>query len=206
MVLTHCLLLRVQADLGARDWATWSRASLKPAHHQVRVTCTAKEESGQALSHVYVHFEQAIPLNVDKTAPWEISLSQWAGHGAQASRMQLVLDCTCASPNAPITAHYPVQTDPAPGWEEEIALWYAQEHMPGLAMVDGCVRAQRFTNHDHGPTSFACYDLTAAEVMGSPAWLAVRATDWSSRCRPHFTNTLRTRFPYTVTQTASQIL
>ena len=194
MVLTHCLLLRVQADLGARDWATWSRASLKPAPHQLRVTCTAQDENDQALSHVYIHFEQATPLNLDQTAPWEISLSQWAGHGAQASRLQLVLDCACASPNAPITAHYTVQTDPAAGWEDEIAQWYAQEHMPGLAMVAGCVRAQRFTNHDHGPTSFACYDLTAAEVMGSPAWLAVRATDWSSRCRPHFTNTRRTFF------------
>ena len=194
MVLTHCLLLRLQADLAARDWTTWSRASLKPAPHQLRVTCTAQDENDQALSHVYVHFEQATLLNLDQTAPWEISLSKWAGHGAQASRMQLVLDCACASPNAPITAHYAVQTDPAAGWEDEIAQWYAQEHMPGLAMVAGCVRAQRYINHDHGPTSFACYDLTAAEVMGSPAWLAVRATDWSSRCRPHFTNTRRTFF------------
>ena len=52
MVLTHCLLLRLQADLGARDWTTWSRASLKPAPHQLRVTCTAQDENDQALSHV----------------------------------------------------------------------------------------------------------------------------------------------------------
>jgi hypothetical protein len=194
MVLTDCLLLRLQADLGARDWTTWSWASLTPAPLQVRVSCTAQDENGQALTHVYVHFEQAALLNVDQTLPWETSLSHWAGHAAQASRLQLVLDCPCASPSAPITTHYTVQTDPAVGWEDEIAQWYAQEHMPGLAMVDGCVRAQRYTNHDHGPSSFACYDLTAAEVMGSPAWLAVRATDWSSRCRPHFTHTRRTFF------------
>jgi len=59
--------------------------------------------------------------------------------------------------------------------------------------VERCVIVQSAV-HDHGPTSFASYDLTAAEVMGSPAWLAVRATDWSSRCRPHFTNTRRTFF------------
>ena len=194
MVLTDCLLLRLQADLGARDWTTWSWASLTPAPQQVRVSCTAKDENGQALTHVYVHFESAAHLSLDQTVPWETSLSQWAGHNAQASRLQLVLDCACASPNAPISAHYTVQTDPAVGWEDEIAQWYAQEHMPGLAMVDGCVRAQRYTNHDHGPSSFACYDLTAAEVMGSPAWLVVRATDWSSRCRPHFTHTRRTFF------------
>jgi hypothetical protein len=194
MALTHCLLLRLQADMGARDWATWARASLSPAAHQVRVTCTAKDENDQGLTHVYVHFEQAALLNLDQVAPWEISLSQWAGHGAQASRLELVLDCTCASPNAHIATHYTVQTDPAVGWEDEIAQWYAQEHMPGLAMVEGCVCAQRYINHDHGPRSFACYDLTSPEVMGSPDWLAVRASDWSSRCRPYFTNTRRTFF------------
>ena len=194
MVLTHCLLLRLQADLAARDWSTWRFAALMPQAKHVRATCTTQDENGQALTHVYVHFEQATLLNLDHTATWEISLSQWAGHGAQASRLQLMLDCTCASPNASINTHYTVQTDPAKGGEEESALWYAQEHMPGLAMVDGCVRAQRYLNHDHGPRSFACYDLTSPEVMGSPDWLAVRASDWSSRCRPHFTNTRRTFF------------
>ena len=194
MVLTHCLLLRLQADLAARDWTTWGFAALMPQAKHVRATCTTQDENGQALTHVYVHFEQATLLNLDHTATWEISLSQWAGHGAQASRLQLMLDCTCASPNASINTHYTVQTDPAKGWEDEIAQWYAQEHMPGLAMVDGCVRAQRYLNHDHGPRSFACYDLTSPEVMGSPDWLAVRASDWSSRCRPHFTNTRRTFF------------
>ena len=194
MILTHCLLLRVSADLGKRNWATWAFASLAPQPKKVRVTCTAKDENVQSLTHVYVHFEQAAMLGTDQTAAWESSLSQWAGLPAQASRLQLVLDCTCASENEKITTHYTVQTDPAAGWEDEISQWYAQEHMPGLAMVAGCVCAQRYINHDHGPRSFACYDLTSPEVMGSPDWLAVRASDWSSRCRPHFTNTRRTFF------------
>jgi hypothetical protein len=194
MVLTDCLLLRVPVDLAARDWATWSFVALTPVPHQVRVTCTAQDELDQALTHVYVHFEQSPMMGADQSAAWEACLSKWAGVAAQASRLQLVLDCPSASANEKITIHYAVQTDPAPGWEEEISQWYAQEHMPGLAMVNGCARAQRYINHDHGPRSFAGYDLTAAEVMGSPAWLAVRASDWSSRCRPHFTNTRRTFF------------
>jgi hypothetical protein len=194
MVLTDCLLLRVPADLAARDWASWAYAALTPVPHQVRVTCTPQDEDAQALTHVYVHFEHAFMMGSDQSAAWEASLSQWAGVAAQASRLQLVLDCPCANPEDKISTHYTVQTDPAPGWEEEISQWYAQEHMPGLAMVNGCVRAQRYINHDHGPRSFAGYDLTAPEVMGSPDWLAVRASDWSSRCRPHFTNTRRTFF------------
>ena len=194
MALTHCVLLRLQADLGARDWTTWPWASLMPTPQHIRVSCTAEDENAQPLTHVYVHFDDGTEMGEAQIKPWEHHLSQWAGHAAQASRLQLVLDCPCASPNAKISTHYTVQTDPAPGWEEEISQWYAQEHMPGLAMVTGCVRAQRYINHDHGPRSFAGYDLTAPEVMGSPDWLAVRASDWSSRCRPHFTNTRRTFF------------
>lgn len=90
--------------------------------------------------------------------------------------------------------HYVVETDPQPGWHDEIATWYDQEHMPGLAAVPGCVQALRALNHGHGPRSLACYDLVAPEVLGSPPWLAVRGTAWSSRTRPHFSNTRRTMF------------
>jgi hypothetical protein len=56
------------------------------------------------------------------------------------------------------------------------------------------VHAARLLNHDHGPLSLACYDLVIPETLGSPPWLAVRGTAWSSRVRPHFTNTRRTMF------------
>jgi hypothetical protein len=66
--------------------------------------------------------------------------------------------------------------------------------MPGLASVPGCVLARRYLNADGGPLSYACYDLEAPEVLGSPPWLAVRHTEWSSRVRPQFRDTLRTMF------------
>lgn len=66
--------------------------------------------------------------------------------------------------------------------------------MPGLAGVDGCIRARRLFNHDHRPLSPARYDLVIREALGSPAWLAVRGTGCSGRMRPHFTNALRRMF------------
>ena len=112
----------------------------------------------------------------------------------EASRLSRVFDVPGASIGQPPKFHYVVETDPEAGWAEEIARWYDTEHMPGLARVPGCVRASRFLNHDHGPASFACYDLVSTETLGSAPWLAVRNTEWSDRARPHFTNTLRTMF------------
>ena len=111
-----------------------------------------------------------------------------------ASRLSRVFDVPGASIGQPPKFHYVVETDPETGWAEEIARWYDTEHMPGLARVPGCVRASRFLNHDHGPASFACYDLVSQETLASERWLAVRHTEWSDRARPHFTNTLRTMF------------
>ncbi|HAL36657.1 MAG TPA: hypothetical protein DCP03_00425 [Polaromonas sp.] len=117
-----------------------------------------------------------------------------ASASVRASRLSKVFDVPGASSSDRPAFHYVVETDPETGWMEEIASWYDAEHMPGLAGVTGCVRATRFLNHDHGPVSYACYDLVTQETLGSEPWLAVRNTDWSSRVRPHFTNTRRTMF------------
>jgi hypothetical protein len=109
-------------------------------------------------------------------------------------RLDLVFECAGASAGRPAPFHYVVETNPAEGWGDEIARWYDTEHMPGLASVPGCVLARRYLNADGGPLSYACYDLEAPEVLGSPPWLAVRHTEWSSRVRPQFRDTLRTMF------------
>lgn len=111
-----------------------------------------------------------------------------------ASRLELVFDRQGAAHGQARTVHYAVEMDPADGWMPEIFRWYDEEHMPGLAAVDGNIHSRRYLNHDSGPLSLACYDLVAAEVLGCPAWLKVRATAWSDVTRPHFTNTLRTMF------------
>ena len=117
----------------------------------------------------------------------------WASE-VRVSRLECMLDVAGESAGSPARFHYVVETDPEDGWMDEIARWYDTEHMPGLAAVPGCIRAMRFINHGHGPRSLACYDLVSQEILGSPPWLAVRATAWSDIARPHFTNTLRTMF------------
>lgn len=116
------------------------------------------------------------------------------GSDARVSRLEREFDVAGASSQAQAFFHYVVEMDPENGWRDELLRWYDTEHMPGLAGVAGCVRATRLLNHDHGPLSLACYDLTSVETLGSPPWLAVRASAWSDRVRPHFTNTLRTMF------------
>ena len=109
-------------------------------------------------------------------------------------RLENVFTATGASAGASAGFRYIVETDAADGWEEDIFRWYDAEHMPGLAAVPGCVRAQRFLNRDGGPRSHACYDLTDPNILQTAAWLAVRRTAWSDRVRPQFRNTRRTMF------------
>jgi hypothetical protein len=108
-------------------------------------------------------------------------------------RLQKVFDVAGASRSATPDFHYVVETDVEDGWRGELNDWYDNEHMPGLAAVPGCVHASRYLNHD-GPASHACYLLTSAETKGSPPWMAMTNSPWSSRVRPHFTNTKRTMF------------
>jgi hypothetical protein len=110
----------------------------------------------------------------------------------EISRLERVFDAAGHSRGEPARWHYVVEMDPQEGWMPELARWYDEEHMPGLAAVPGTVHAMRLLNRDHRPLSLACYDLTTRETLGSPPWLAVRGTAWSDAMRPKFTNTRRT--------------
>jgi hypothetical protein len=116
------------------------------------------------------------------------------GAGARVSRLEQAFEVAGASQGAEPAWHYVVEMDPEDGWHDELMRWYDTEHMPGLASVPGSVHAARLLNHDHGPRSLACYDLVSPDTLGSPPWLAVRGSAWSSHVRPHFTHTRRTMF------------
>lgn len=114
--------------------------------------------------------------------------------GASAVRLAALVEREGASVAQPATHHYVVETDVLPAAEGDFNAWYDEEHLPGLAAVPGTVRAARYRNLDGGPRYHACYALAALAVFGSPPWLAVRATAWSSRVRPSFVNTRRTMY------------
>lgn len=170
-------------------------AALRWAHDAGRTLQRAAWSHQHQLAYVYARPSP-------KTAPHD---ARWPQTEAQAfalqcpvasqvevSRLWSVFAATGHSADHPPAFHYVVETDPEPGWNDELHRWYNTEHMPGLAAVPGCIQARRLHNRDHGPLSLACYDLTHARVLESAEWLAVRGTEWSSRVRPHFTNTRRT--------------
>jgi hypothetical protein len=189
MTADRVLLLRMRASAaGMRDAA--AAGSLGGPLQLERMAWSA--EQGQAYAY----------LRMPPDGPAEILSSRAAAFFAQmtgtsdvrASVLEEVFDVAGASSGEQALFHYVVETDIEPGWQQEIFDWYDQEHMPGLAAVPGCIRARRFINHGEGRLSLACYDLSDAAALHSPEWLAVRGTAWSSRARPHFTNTLRTMF------------
>lgn len=176
------------ARLGAQ-WRAFCAAA-EPSLHARRAAWSA------ATATAYIYLEPAQAMGgMDLALLAQDFARRFAGASeVRASRLEQVFDAVGASAGERAVFHYAVETDPEEGWMAEIARWYDTEHMPGLAAVPGCIRATRFINHGHGPLSLACYDLVREETLGSPPWLAVRATAWSDIARPHFTNTRRTMF------------
>jgi hypothetical protein len=132
--------------------------------------------------------------NTERMCDAASRLQSFARGAIEATRLRGSKRLAGASWGEAPSHHYVVRTDVAPGWDEELQRWYDEEHLAGLAAVPGNVHAQRFLSLDHSPTYYACYDLVSADVLGSPAWLAVRGTAWSSRVRPQFANPRRTLF------------
>ncbi|NYE26494.1 DUF4286 family protein [Pigmentiphaga litoralis] len=98
------------------------------------------------------------------------------------------------SAGQPAPFHYIVETDIAPDAEGDMNAWYEQEHLPGLAAVEGNVLSRRLVAAQGSPRYYACYDLVDPSARQTAAWTAVTATPWSSRVRPSFRNTRRTIF------------
>lgn len=147
------------------------------------------------LAYVYLQFPHRMALSRNSL----IELAKEAGKvcpgtRVEASRLTLMQDLAGASLHSFARFHYAVEMKPEPGWGIELQRWYDQEHLPGLAAVPGCIRAQRFWNNDDEQESLACYDLASDRTTASTEWLAVRGTSWSDRVRPHFMKPVRTMF------------
>ena len=200
MIVTDALLVRLATVAG--DASSMSRVVdgmtnqmpryIKDAVVSGRLVHAARE--GHA--YWYLQFAEPMLLNADEVA--ELQAAIMGQHpeaiNVRVSRLQKVFDAVGASAGQAPDFHYVVEMDPEEGWMPELSDWYDTEHMPGLAAVPGCIHAARYLNHDHGPLSLACYDLVTEDTKGSPPWMAMTHSEWSSRMRPHFTNTIRTMF------------
>ena len=190
---TDFLLLQARlADPAVFEAACAAAVAAWPGGRMQRMARSS--ETGEAYG--YLALPARLSLDAQATAPVLQAFAQALPADAtpRVSRLERAFGVAGASAGAEPHFHYVVEMDPEEGWRDELFSWYDTEHMPGLASVPGAIRATRLLNHDHGPLSLACYDLVATETLGSPPWLAVRASDWSSRVRPHFTNTRRTMF------------
>jgi hypothetical protein len=194
--LTDALLVQASAPASHAADFTAMLAQLPAVAGLAATPARAAFNKAQGIFYGYLFLDQRTPLGPSAAQALESGLrKQWPGlQSLDISRLERVFDTPGASANAMPIFHYVVEMDPEAGWLPELSAWYDTEHMPGLAKVNGCIRASRFLNHDHGPLSLACYDLVSEETLGSPPWLAVRGTEWSSRMRPRFTNTRRTMF------------
>ena len=196
MIATDALLIRAtlsRADKLGEFAAQVSRAL--PAELLISTLQLGHEPTTQV---VYVYAHLSVTTTVEKSVATTIEnamSTRFPGlQNMRVCRLQKVFDIAGASCGRLANFHYVVETDADEGWFTELGEWYDQEHMPGLAAVPGCIHAARYLNHDHGPRSHACYALEGAEARGSPPWMAMTNSEWSSRVRPHFTNTIRTMF------------
>lgn len=192
-VPTDCVLLRASGQAFERRWGDDWIARLQRLYPEAAWMRFARH-SQQDLLYGYLGLAHRHHLSDQAWLEWVQRLVPHGFPGLELHRLEVALDLPGASDSLSPRFHYVVETDADEGWQEEIERWYDTEHLKGLASVPGCVRAQRWTNHDGGPRSLACYDLLTEDVLGSPPWMAIRGTPWSSRARPHFRNTRRTMF------------
>jgi hypothetical protein len=199
--LTDCILVQLTTLPGTTGAAAQASLTSRFSHFCEQSTLPLSLHrvawSGpMQTAYCYARLVSPGPLDADALLP---ITDWWAAEGAgfshvRVSRLEQVFAAPGRSAGEHAVFHYIVEMDPEAGWMPEISRWYDEEHMPGLAAVDGCILALRFLNHDHSPYSLACYDLVTDQALHLPAWLAVRGTAWSDITRPHFQNTIRTMF------------
>lgn len=195
VILLKCVGTAVDTAAFARGLAALS-ARITPA----LVSMQTNRALVGAEAYIYCELGEAAVLTAADMRAIEqatLAVRELAGLRISAARLVCRFDRPGASFGAVAPFHYSVEFDPAERWEAEIASWYDTEHMPGLALVRGCVRARRFLNLDGGPRVLACYELVSLAARDSKAWQQMVATAWSSRVRPNFLHPKRTLFART---------
>lgn len=80
-----------------------------------------------------------------------------------------------------------VTMEPPASLEDEFNDWYDTEHFPQRRGLPGFLSASRWVCLDGWPRWLAIYDMTSADALQTPAYLAVsgaQSTPWSRRILP----------------------
>jgi hypothetical protein len=71
------------------------------------------------------------------------------------------------------------------GTEQDLAAWYADEHIPMLLQVPGWQRIRRFqlirSLDEPGPEFLSLHDLAGPQVLEEPSYRAAIGTPWRDR-------------------------
>lgn len=85
-----------------------------------------------------------------------------------------------------------VAMDVEPGMEDELARWYADEHLPARLAVPGVLGARRFRALTGAPRFLTLYELQSPEVLDTDAYVQVRKqTPWDIEIHRHISNHVR---------------
>jgi len=184
MSKSDTILLRCAGRLTQAQWAEVQKLAGEVGAGKARAYGNAEE--------AYVYFDLTAPREVaqSEVSGLETKASTLAG-GTKVSAVALarVADIAGRSHGFPAPVHYVVEMEFAPGSEKDITNWYATEHLPGLASVPGCVRAQRYMSA--AGRSFGCYDLGSNLVPESAEWMKWRETPQTQKIRSNFMNMKR---------------
>jgi hypothetical protein len=93
---------------------------------------------------------------------------------------------TAAGDPADATGLLAVGQEAEPGFEGPFNAWLDDEHVPGLAAVDGTLSAHRYrATNGAEPEYFAVYHLRDLTVNKSPEWKRASQTPRSAEMKPH---------------------
>lgn len=180
--------------------ADWPRTPFLIKIAGRRLSVDEVVEIGQSLRHAQGNdpiIDALVALQGEQTYLFlDRDIGTMSVPGQDGAPVRLVESLTLPGKSAGSAAafHYIVETDVEADADADMNAWYNEEHMPGLASVEGNVLSRRLVAAEGSPRYYACYDLVDPSARQTDAWIAVTKTDWSSRVRPRFFNTKRTVF------------
>lgn len=87
---------------------------------------------------------------------------------------------------------------------DEFRAWYEEEHMVGLALLEGVISIKRYDNLADPSESLAIYDLVDENVPKQSGWPLVGHTPWTRRIRSKYRKWLDFRSRLIATDTAGR--